>query len=346
MATTAPADGLLEAPTEGWRHRYTRHPVAAFLVRRVAAGVLTLIVVSMVIFAVLQIIPGDVTEIILGRNATPDRIAAVHASLHLDESVPSRYLTFIWGFVTGNFGDSSAALAQGQTLSVWDAIRTPLGNSLVLAGITTILFIPLSLFFGVVAALRAGRPTDSVLSLTALTLGAMPEFLIGTLLIVIFFTQLDLLPPVSLIPPGQTPLSNPKELVLPVLTLLGVSTAFGSRLLRASMIEVLGEDFVAMARLNGYRERRVVFRYALRNALAPSAQILAQQVQYLIGGIIIVESVFNYPGIGSKLVQAIQVRDTQVVTIIATIIAGIYILINILADLAVVLLVPKLRTRA
>jgi len=346
MATTAPAEALLEAPADGWRHRYARHPVATFLLWRVAAGILTLLVVTMVIFAVLQIIPGNVTQIVLGRNATPDRIAAINASLHLNESVPTRYLSFLGGVVTGHFGDSSAALAQGQTLSVWHAIRTPLGNSLVLAGITTVLFIPLSLFFGMVAALRAGRPTDSILSLTALTLGAMPEFLIGTLLIVIFFAQLNLLPPVSLIPAGQTPLGNPKELVLPVLTLLGVSTAFGSRLLRASMIEVLGEDFVAMARLNGYRERRVVFRYALRNALAPSAQILAQQIQYLIGGIIVVESVFSYPGIGSKLVQAIQVRDTQMVTIIATIIAAIYILINILADLAVVLLVPKLRTRA
>jgi peptide/nickel transport system permease protein len=346
MATTAPAEALLDAPVGGWRYRYARHPVATFLVRRVAAGLLTLLVVTILIFAVLQIVPGNVTQIILGRNATPDRIAAVNASVHLNESVPARYLAFLGGVITGHFGDSSAALAQGNTVPVWEAIRTPLANSLVLAAITTVLFIPLSLFFGMVAALRAGRATDSILSLTALTLGAMPEFLIGTLLVVIFFARLHLLPPVSLIPPGETPFSNPKELVLPVLTLLGVSTAFGSRLLRASMIEVLDEDFVAMARLNGYRERRVMFRYALRNALAPSAQILAQQIQYLIGGIIVVESVFSYPGIGTTLVQSIQVRDTQMVTVIATIIAAIYILINILADLAVVLLVPKLRTRA
>src|SRR5579875_1544275 len=124
MATTAPAESLLEPPADGWRRRYASHPVAAFLVRRVAAGVLTLLVVTMVIFAVLQIIPGNVTQIILGRNATPDRIAAIHASLHLNESVPTRYLSFLKGVVTGHFGDSSAALAQGQRLPVWHAIRT------------------------------------------------------------------------------------------------------------------------------------------------------------------------------------------------------------------------------
>jgi peptide/nickel transport system permease protein len=154
-----------------------------------------------------------------------------------------------------------------------------------------------------------------------------------------------LLPPISPITPGETPFTHPDELVMPVLTLLCVSIAFGTRLVRASTIQVLREEYVAMARLNGYSERRVIVRYALRNALAPSVQVCAQMIQYLIGGIIITESVFNYPGIGSALVQAVSIRDTEETSVIAVILAAIYILVNIVADLVVVVLVPKLRTQ-
>jgi len=304
-----------------------------------------LLLASILVFGAVQVLPGDVAQVVLGRTATPDRLAAVRADLNLNDPVPVRYVHWLEGVATGDLGNSSAALAQGQTLPVWDAIRTPLRNSLVLAVLTLLVFVPLCIVLGTVAALRAGKRSDHAISITSLALSSLPEFLIGTLLIVVFFTQLDLLPPVSTIGPGQTPFSNPKELVLPVLTLLAVSVAFGTRLLRASIVDVLREDYVAMARLNGLRERRVIWRYALRNALAPSVQILAQMIQYLIGGIIITESVFNYPGIGSALVQAVLVRDPQVVSVVAMILAAIYIVVNVLADLAVVLLVPRLRTR-
>jgi len=319
--------------------------VLAFLARRLATGAVALLLASILVFGAVQVLPGDVAQVVLGRTATPDRLSAVRADLNLNDPVPVRYVHWLEGVATGDLGNSSAALAQGQTLPVWDAIRTPLRNSLVLAVLTLLIFVPLCIVLGTVAALRAGRRSDHAISITSLALSSLPEFLVGTLLIVVFFTQLDLLPPVSTIGPGQTPFSNPKELVLPVLTLLAVSVAFGTRLLRASIIDVLREDYVAMARLNGLRERRVIWRYALRNALAPSVQILAQMIQYLIGGIIITESVFNYPGVGSALVQAVLVRDPQVVSVVAMILAAIYIVVNVLADLAIVLLVPRLRTK-
>jgi peptide/nickel transport system permease protein len=271
-------------------------------------------------------------------------VAALRASLHLNQPLPARYLAWLTGMLTGHLGDSTAALAQGNTVPVWQAIHGPLGNSLVLAGITMVIFIPVCVVLGTLAALRAGRAADHVISLSALSVSALPEFLVGTLLIVVFFTELNLLSPIASISPGQTPFSNPAHLVLPVLTLLGISTAFGTRLLRASVAESLREDFVAMARLNGLSESRVIWRYALRNALGPSIQVIAQMVQYLVGGIIITESVFNYPGIGTALVQAVLVRDPQEVSVIAAILAAFYIGINILADLAVVLVVPRLRT--
>jgi peptide/nickel transport system permease protein len=166
------------------------------------------------------------------------------------------------------------------------------------------------------------------------------------LLVAVFFVGLDVLPPVAIVAPGADPLSNPKQLVLPVATLLFASLAAGIRMVRAGMLEVLQTDYVEAARLNGLPERRVLWRYALRNALAPSIQVLAQNLQYLIGGIIIVESVFGYPGIGSVLVGAVQNRDATVVQSVAMLIAFAYVIINLLADLIVMLLVPKLREPA
>jgi peptide/nickel transport system permease protein len=340
----APTDGLVT------RHRFItwqkRHPVAGFIGRRVAAGIVTLLIASFLIFGAIQILPGNVASVVLGKNATPARVAAVRSDLHLNEPLAQRYLTFIENLTTGHFGNSSAALAQGLKLPVWNVIRTPLRNSAILAAVTLAVFVPLCLLFGTTSALRAGRKVDHAISVPALVASAMPEFLIGTLLIVVFFTQLNLFPPVAQIGPGETPFTHPNALVLPVLTLLSVSLALGIRLVRASMVEVLKADYVRMARLNGQPERRVVVRYALRNALGPGIQAVAQTSQYLLGGIIITESVFNYPGIGNKLVQAVQLRDIQEIGVIAMILATTYITINILADLAVVLVVPKLRTSA
>ena len=326
------------------RARARAHPLARFVVRRLLAGVATLVVATMLIFVAVQLLPGNVASVVLGRDATPALVQKVDAELHLNRSVPARYLAFLGDFATGHFGYSDAALVSGQKLSVWSAIRTPLRNSLVLALLTLALFVPLSLFLGTAAALASGKRRDHTISSFFLFFGAMPEFLVGTLLVFLFFSELHLLPAVSPITPGQTPFSSPNGLVLPVLTLLLAGLAPGVRLVRASVIEVLNQDYVAAARLNGVRERRVIMRYALRNALAPAVQILGQQLQYLIGGIIIVENVFDYPGIGTTLVNAVSVRDVQEVTIVATLIAAIYVLINILTDVLVVLIVPKLRT--
>jgi peptide/nickel transport system permease protein len=345
VTTHSPGDVLGEPSRLVRLRRSTSHPVFAFLVRRIGAAVLTLLVASILIYLAVLVLPGNVAQVVLGRNATPQRLAQVQAQLHLDQSIPQRYLHWLGGLLTGHLGNSMASLAQGQILSVGSEIGTPLRNSLVLALITIAFFIPLCLVLGTFAALRAGSKTDHAISTTGLALGSLPEFLIGTLLIAIFFSELHLLPAVSTIAPGQTPFTNVNLLVLPVLTLLCVSVAFGTRLLRASLVEVLREDYVAMARLNGVRERRVIRRYALRNALAPSVQVVAQMIQYLLGGIIITEAVFNYPGIGTTLVQAVQVRDPQVVSVVAILLATAYIVVNILADLAVVLLVPKLRTQ-
>jgi peptide/nickel transport system permease protein len=339
LMTSAPSGPVLG------RRRRLRHPVVAFLVRRLAAGLVTLLVASFLIFLATNALPGNVAEAVLGRNATPAGVASLERELHLNRPLLSRYGSWIAGTVQGDLGQSAVALAQGATKApVSGLIGTPLRNSLVLAVATILLLIPLSLLVGTAAAVRAGRATDYAVSYVSLVLGALPEFVLGTFLILIFFSELNLLPPVALVLQGTSPLAHVNALVLPVLTLLGVSLAFSARQVRAGVIEALRQDYVRMARLGGVRERRVLWRYALRNALAPSVQTFAQSIQYLFGGIIIVEALFAYPGIGSLLVQAVSVRDVTEVQGITLVLAAIYIMVNILADLLVVFIVPRLRT--
>jgi peptide/nickel transport system permease protein len=322
-----------------------RHPLALFVLRRVATGLLTLLVVSILIFVATNILPGNVATVVLGRNATPARVQKLDAQLHVNHSVPSRYLRWLGGAVQGDFGHSAVAEAEGRpNTAISSTLGDPLRNSFVLAALTTIVLIPLTLVLGAIAGIFAGRRLDYAISFPALVVGGLPEFVMGTLLIYVFFNQLGLLPPVALLSPGQSPFSNPDALILPVLTLLAVAVGAGVRQVRAGMAEVLQQDYVHFARLNGVPEGRVLWRYALRNALAPSVQIIAQNLQYLVGGIIIVESVFAYPGIGTYLVNAVTTRDVIEVQAAAVVLAALYIVINVIADLIVVFLVPKLRT--
>jgi peptide/nickel transport system permease protein len=321
------------------------HAVVRFCIRRAAAGLVTLLVASILIFLATNALPGNVAETVLGRSATPAQVGHLEKELGLNRPLATRYLDWLGSALHGDFGKSAVAVAQSDPrTAVSSMIGTPLRNSLILAVIAFVLLVPLAMLAGTIAAVHAGRRTDYVVSYTALIFGALPEFVLGTLLIVVFFSVLGLLPPVALVPPGTSPLSSVTSLILPVATLLGVALAFCARQVRAGLAASLGKDFVTMARLGGLRERRVLFGYALRNSLAPSVQSFAQALQYLFGGIIVVETLFSYPGIGQLLVQAVQTRDVTLVQSIALILAAVYITINILADLLVVLLVPKLRT--
>jgi peptide/nickel transport system permease protein len=320
--------------------------VLAFLGRRILGAIVALIIASVVIFVALNVLPGNPASVILGRNATPAAERVLTQRMQLDRPATTRYFDWLGGFVHGDLGTSAVSLAQGQHASVWSQISGPLKNSAILAAIAALFMIPLSIGLGVIGPIFPGKPIDHAISLGSLAAIALPEFVTGSLLIGIFFVWLDWLPPVALVPPGGSPLDDPSELVLPVLTLLFASLAAGVRMVRAGMGEVLQTEYVQTARLNGVAERRVLWRYALRNALAPSVQVLAQNLQWLIGGIIITESVFAYPGIGTVLVNAVGNRDITVVQSVAMLIAVVYVVLNLLADLIVMLLVPKLREPA
>ena len=323
-----------------------RRPLVAFLVRRVAAAIGTLLVVSVLVFAGTEVLPGDAASAVLGRSATPAQLAEMRELMGLDRPAHERYLSWLGGVLTGDLGNSAAGYAAGGEAPIWNEIAPKIGNSMVLAGLTALLMIPLALLLGVLAAVRAGRALDHGVSLSTLAIISLPEFIIGSLLILVFFSWLDVLPPLSLIPPGTSPLERPEALVLPVLTLLGASLAASIRMVRAGMVETLRSEYVSMARLNGLPERVVVLRYALRNALAPSVQVFAQNVQYLVGGIVVTEYLFNYPGLGKELVDAVAIRDVREVQSVAILVAAFYVALNILADFLVVLLTPRLRAQA
>jgi peptide/nickel transport system permease protein len=321
------------------------HPVVSFVGRRLGAAALTLAVVSILVFAGTELLPGDAASAVLGRSATPEQVQEMRKLMGLDRPAPTRYLEWLGGIVTGDLGNSAAGYAAGGVTPISQEISGKVTNSFVLAGITAAVMIPLSLLLGVVAAVRAGRALDHAITIGTLAVISLPEFIIGSLLILVLFSWLGLLPPVSLIAPGASPLAQADALVLPVLTLLGASLAASIRMVRAGMVEALDAEYVTMARLNGFDERIVVVRYALRNALAPSVQVLAQNIQYLMGGIVVTEYLFNYPGLGKELVDAVAIRDVREVQSVALLIAAFYIGLNIVADLLVVLLVPKLRTQ-
>jgi peptide/nickel transport system permease protein len=322
-------------------------PLLRYAGRRLGGAVVALFVASLVIFAGTQLLPGNAASVVLGRNGNPATVKLLNKQLHLDRPAYKQYADWMEGLAHGDLGNSAVGMAQGATSApIWPLISDAVANSVILAVITALLMIPLSLGLGVLAAVLRGRWLDHAISISSLAAIALPEFVIGSLLVGVFFVGLGWLPPVAIVSPGADPLGHPAKLVLPIATLLLASLAAGVRMVRAGMVEVLQTEYVQTARLNGVSERRVLWRYALRNALPTSVQILAQNLQWLIGGIIVTENVFAYPGIGSTLVTAVQNRDLTLVMSVSMLIAVVYVLLNLVADLLVMLLVPKLREPA
>ncbi|HEY0831658.1 MAG TPA: ABC transporter permease [Candidatus Dormibacteraeota bacterium] len=311
-----------------------------FILRRLVLGIVVLALVSIVVFAATQAL-GDPARAILGRSATPASLAALRQQLHLNQPVVAQYLTWAGGLLHGDAGSSLAA-QEPVTKLIGDRIV----NSAILVVCAGLISIPLSVAIGSYAALRRDKTFDVATSLSTLVFAALPEFVVGVALVVIFATTvLHVLPAVSLIPPGGRPWDNAVGLVLPTLTLVLAVTPYVARIMRASMIEVLESDYVEMARLKGLPERVVITRHALPNALGPTFQVIALNLAYLAGGIIVVEYVFNYAGIGGALRDAVSNHDLPVIQALAMLIAGLYVVLNLLADIATIMVTPKLRTR-
>jgi peptide/nickel transport system permease protein len=314
--------------------------MSRFLLRRILLGLLTLLLVSIVVFAATQALPGNAARAILGRNATPARLAALTQQLHLNRSVFSQYFHWLGDILTGNLGISAATQQPVSQL-----ISGRIANSAFLVLVSAIIAIPLSIALGVWMAVRRDRPADHILSITTLALASLPEFVIGIGLALLFATNLShVFPAVSIIPPGQHAWNQLNAVVLPAATLIIAVTPYISRIMRASMVEVLESDYVTMARLKGLPNRTVIWRHAVPNAIVPAIQVSALQLAYMAGGVVVVEFVFSYPGIGSSLVDAVGNRDVPVVQALAIIIAAVYVVVNLVADLLTIVVTPRLRT--
>jgi len=319
------------------RRRYGRH---LWIVRRIGLGLVVLFAVSVIIFLATQALPGDAARSILGKEATPEALAQVREQLGLNRSIVAQYTDWLGGVLTLDLGNS---LAGGRPVA--ETMGPRLVNSLVLLGVVALIAIPMSILVGAITAIRRDRLLDRGILLGSLAVTALPEFVTGLLLVVVFATTIfNVLPAVATFPPGDLPLQHPRELVLPVATLVLAISPYLYRLMRATMIDVLESEYIDMARLKGVPERTVMLRHAMPNALVPVIQGSALMLAWLLGGIVVVEFLFAYPGLGSLLTGAVANRDVPIIQAVVLVLATGVVVFNLLADTLTVVATPKLRT--
>jgi peptide/nickel transport system permease protein len=310
------------------------------IVQRTLLALLTLLIVSLVLFGATELLPGDVATAILGREASEKSLAQLREQLGLNRPTGERYLAWLGGALRGDFGVSLAR--QGKP--VRELISGRLRNTLTLAAMAAAVGLPLAIGLGVLAGLTRDRPVDLLISSLALVGQSLPEFVVGSLLILFFAVQWSLLPAVTLVAADAPLAALLPSMILPAVTLVVVMVAYIQRMVRSSMIDVLASDYVQMATLKGLPRSRVVLYHALPNALLPAISAVALTVTWLIGGVVVVETVFNFPGIGRLLVSAVQDRDLPLIQALGLLAAACYIGVNLAADLLTLTLSPRLRT--
>jgi peptide/nickel transport system permease protein len=313
--------------------------LARFVLRRLALLLLTLFAVSVLIFSITQILPGDVATMILGMQATPQDLATIRAQLGLDQPAIVQFGRWLGGVLQGDLGVSTRFQRP-----VVEILGPPLKNSLVLATAGILFAVPLGLALGLVCALRRNSPLDYAISSVSIFAAAMPEFVTGGLMIIVFSTWLGWLPPFAGSGSARTLAQSVSELILPVLSLSLVILAYILRMMRASVTEVLDSPFVKAALLKGLDRRRVIVFHVLPVALGPTLSVIALCIGWMAGGLVIVESLFGYPGIGRLLVFVIRNRDIPLLQAISLIVAAVYAFANLAADLGQRMLDPRVGT--
>jgi len=294
--------------------------------------------VSLGVFVVSELLPGDVAIFILGQQATPETLEVLRKQLGLNEPAPLRYVTWLLGFVRGDWGRSLAL-----HVPVAELVLSRTANSFVLAGLALLVTVPVSIGLGLTAALRRGRLTDRAINLVGLSGLALPEFVSGVLLIVVFSLTLHIAPASAQIPIGASPLSVLPALILPALTLAVTLFAYIARMTRASAIEVLASDYVRTAVLKGLPTSAVIVRHVLRNALLPTVTVIGAQIGWLVGGLVVVEHLFGYPGLGDLLLFAALNKDVPLLEASVMVVASVYMLSNLGAELLFGVLNPRIR---
>jgi peptide/nickel transport system permease protein len=315
-----------------------RQSVVRLILRRVGLALLTLWAVSILIFATTEVLPGDVATAILGQSRTPEAVAAIRESLGLNRPAPVRYVDWLYQFVQGNIGKS---LANQRDIA--PEIRERLENTLFLTGYAALVSVPLALLLGIASAIHHNGLFDRIVNTVTLITISVPEFFIGYMLIILFAARLHWFPTLAMVETDTGFWERVYETTLPAATLVLVVLAHMMRLTRAAVTSMMASPFVEMAILKGIPHWRVVVQHALPNALAPIINVVAVNLAYLIVGVVIVEVIFVYPGMGQLMVDSVSKRDVPVVQTCGLIFAGAYVGINMIADLLVILSNPRLR---
>jgi peptide/nickel transport system permease protein len=310
----------------------------AMVLKRIAFGFLTILVISVLIFVGVEALPGDLAEAVLGQNALPETVEAFRKELKLDMPPHIRYFSWLGDFLRGNFGNS---LANGRSIA--DLIGWRLSNTLFLAGMTAIVAVPLAIILGLLAALYRNSWFDRMISIGTLSTISFPEFFVAYILIALLSVQLILFPSLANINPEMSFFEKINVIFLPCLTMTMVVVAHMMRMTRAAIINVLTSPFIEMARLKGMSQVRIILHHALPNALSPIINVVVLNLAYLVVGVVVVEVVFVYPGLGQLLVDSVSKRDLPVVQASGLIFATTYVFLNLIADVLSMLSNPKLR---
>ena len=318
------------------------HPVLFTVLQRLGLGLLTLFIVSIIIFSSIAMLPGDFGEQVLGQQALPETVEAFRRELGLDKPAYIRYIDWIAAVLQGDLGTSFSGRASSgsdQSRSVWELVGPRLSNTLFLAGFTALIAVPLSLFLGITAALKRNSVYDRSVNAVTLTTISFPEFFLAYLLIVFLAGTF---PTLSNVTPDMGLGERIYKIALPALTMTLVIVAHMMRMTRAALINLLASPYIEMAQLKGASRTKVIVKHALPNAWAPIATVIAFNLAYLVVGVVVVEVVFVYPGIGQLMVDSVSSRDIPVAQACALIFAATYILLNLLADVIGIVTNPRL----
>jgi peptide/nickel transport system permease protein len=308
------------------------------ILRRIGVGIATFWIVSILIFVGTEILPGDVAEIILGQSATPETLAQLRLELGLDKPAVIRYLYWLGDMAVGDLGISKSG---GSTIE--SLIRERIGNTFLLGSIVALISVPISVGLGLLAAMFPGTWIDRTLSFTTLSLVSVPDFFIATGMVMIFAVQLLWLPAITYLSGGEPLRLIIKSMAMPVITLCIVISSQMIRMTRASILNVMNSPYIEMVILKGVPKRRIILRHALFNAISPIVNVIAMNLAYLVGGVVIIETIFAYPGLAKLMVDGVRMRDLPLVQACAMIFCTTYITLILVADIISILSNPRIR---
>ena len=308
------------------------------VLQRILIGLVTLWVVSVVVFVMTSLLPGDVAQIVLGQSATPESLAAYRAERGLDQPLILQYFSWLGNMVTGELGTSKAGGASISSL-----IAGRLYNTMFLAAIVAIISVPLSVALGLMAAMYPGTWIDRTLTFGTLALISVPEFFIATFMVLIFAVYLGWLPSIARVAAEDSFFEMLRGIAMPLIVLIIVVAAQMIRMTRAGILNVMNSPYIEMAILKGVRRKRIILRHAFFNTIGPIVNVIALNLAYLVSGVVIVETIFAYPGLAKLMIDGVQTRDLPLVQATAMIFTGTYVILIILADVAAILANPRLR---